>query len=206
MSTKGVSNIGQQIKVKPTTKNRIDLLKGADTYDNFICKMLTYFEETGITPISKIVSPVAAMSEAADRIIKVIRGIEKTSGATLTAIYNSVKNISSSGGGSDEAVNFSPEELQTLDNIVEKSKRLEKENAGYISEINELRNKLEISGQRQAATAGTDTAGINISKVREILDVLESKKKTSTFNPGIYEIGRNDFDSWMKRLKDELNK
>lgn len=192
-----------QIKIKDTTKLRIDALKHTDTYDSFIDKMLSYFESTGITPTSKIVSPVAAMREEADRIIKVIRGIEKSEGVTLKAIYDSVKNLSSSGSGEHtDAVNFTPEEMEKVNAVIDHAQHLEKENAGYISEIKELRQQLDLARER-TTTAVTDT-GINVSKVREILDVLNSKKKTTTFNTDIYEIPRNDFDIWMKRLKDEL--
>lgn len=193
-----------QIKIKDTTKLRIDALKHTDTYDSFIDKMLSYFESTGIMPTSKIVSPVAAMREEAERIIKVIRGIEKSEGVTLKAIYDSVKNLSFSGSGEHrDTVNFTPEEMEKVNAVIDHAQHLEKENAGYISEIKELRQQLDLARQEQTTTAGTDT-GINVSKVREILDVLNSKKKTTTFNTDIYEIPRNDFDIWMKRLKDEL--
>lgn len=194
-----------QIKIKDTTKLRIDTLKNSDTYDIFICKMLTYFEETGITPTSKIISPVAAVNEATDRIIKVIRGIEKSEGAILQDIYNIIKNplSGSVAPASGDNVVFTPEEMQKVNAVIDQAKRLEKENAGYLAEIKSLREKLELSEKNKPTNAGTGES-VNTSKIREILNVFDSKKKTTTFNADIYEIPRNDYDIWFKRLNDEL--
>ena len=77
------TNNNTQIKVKETTKLRLDLLKNSRTYDAVISDMLLYFETTGITPQSKIVSPAVAVKEQASRVIEVVRGIEKATNTKL---------------------------------------------------------------------------------------------------------------------------
>lgn len=205
MSTKTMNNNGQQIKVKPTTKINLDKLKGSDTYDGIICKMINYFESTGLNPDSKIISPVAAVAEAADRIIKVIRGVEKSTEVTLTGIYNTVKNLSSGSVSASvkNEVSFSPEEMQNINAVIERAEQVERDNARLTDEVKELKNKLEIA-EGESRTATGIHARLNVTKVLEILAVLDDKKKPSTFN-STYEIDRTTFDEYMKRLRIELN-
>ena len=87
------TNNNTQIKVKETTKLRLDLLKNSRTYDAVISDMLLYFETTGITPQSKIVSPAVAVKEQASRVIEVVRGIEKTTTARLKNIEQMVSRL-----------------------------------------------------------------------------------------------------------------
>lgn len=87
------TNNNTQIKVKETTKLRLDLLKNSRTYDAVISDMLLYFETTGITPQSKIVSPAVAVKEQASRVIEVVRGIEKATNTKLKNIEQMVSRL-----------------------------------------------------------------------------------------------------------------
>ena len=74
------------IKVKDTTKVRLDLFKNSKTYDAVISEMLLYFETTGITPQSNVMPPNVAAKEQASRVIEVVRGIEKSTNVRLKNI------------------------------------------------------------------------------------------------------------------------
>ena len=40
----------KNLKISPLTKNRLDKLKGRNTYDKYLDAVLGYFENTGIDP------------------------------------------------------------------------------------------------------------------------------------------------------------
>ena len=80
------SSTNNLIKVKDTTKVRLDLFKSNKTYDTVISEMLLYFETTGITPQSNVMPPNIAAKEQANRVIEVVRGIEKSTNVRLKNI------------------------------------------------------------------------------------------------------------------------
>lgn len=41
-------------------------------------------------------------------------------------------------------------------------------------------------------------------KLLEVVERIDGMKKVQTFNDAAYEIDRNTFDLWIKRLKEEL--
>jgi hypothetical protein len=65
------------IRIKESTRFRLDMLKGNKSHDAFVAEMLLYFETTGITPQSNVMPPNIAAKEQASRVIEVVRGIEK---------------------------------------------------------------------------------------------------------------------------------
>ena len=78
-------NKDTSVRVKESTKFRLDKSKGSKSHDAFIAEMLDYFDATGIMPQSKIASPAVTVKEQASRVIEVVRGVEK---ATNTRLKN----------------------------------------------------------------------------------------------------------------------
>lgn len=57
------------IRIKESTRFRLDMLKGNKSHDAFVAEMLLYFETTGITPQSNVMPPNIAAKEQASRTI-----------------------------------------------------------------------------------------------------------------------------------------
>lgn len=74
------------IRIKESTRFRLDMLKGNKSHDAFVAEMLLYFETTGITPQSNVMPPNIAAKEQASRVIEVVRGIEKSTNVRLKNI------------------------------------------------------------------------------------------------------------------------
>ena len=55
-------NKDTSVRVKESTKFRLDKSKGSKSHDAFIAEMLDYFDATGIMPQSKIASPAVTLS------------------------------------------------------------------------------------------------------------------------------------------------
>ena len=51
------------IRIKESTRFRLDMLKGSKSHDTFVAEMLLYFETTGITPQSNVMPPNVAAKE-----------------------------------------------------------------------------------------------------------------------------------------------
>lgn len=66
------------IKIYKTTKIRIDKMKGNQSMPIFIEGMVYYFEMTGLTPQSIRSHPSEDLKDGIERIVKIIRNIEKT--------------------------------------------------------------------------------------------------------------------------------
>ena len=74
------------IRIKESTRFRLDMLKGNKSHDAFVAEMLLYFETTGITPQSNVMPPNIAAKEQASRVIEVVGGIEKSTNVRLKNI------------------------------------------------------------------------------------------------------------------------
>ena len=195
------SSTNNLIKVKDTTKVRLDLFKNSKTYDTVISEMLLYFETTGITPQSNVMPPNIAAKEQASRVIEVVRGIEKSTNVRLKNIeqllLSLVGDLKTPGDNPDEYMHISQ-----VQELLERSKQLEQEARENREKAGKLQTDLEIARQEK----GTPAVGCNTHKILEIVERIDEVKKIPTFNDTVYEIDRNTLDMWVKRLKDELKK
>lgn len=192
----------KQIKVKDLTKMTLDKWKGNKTYDAFITEMLTYFEITGINPGSKIATPLVAVESQATRVIQVVRGIEKDQSVYLKSILDHVKRLS---GSPVAPAGFNPDEYIHINKVQELTGEMDKitqENAQAKGEIRKLQTELET--ERKKAPEGSGQ--VNTKVILEILDILDEKKQTSTFDLDSYRIDKSTFDKYIARLKSELKK
>ncbi len=65
------------IRVSPATAARVKQINKNKNYDEIISQMVDYFHITGVDPRSHVVSPVEETKRVGERIIKVVRSIEK---------------------------------------------------------------------------------------------------------------------------------
>lgn len=195
------SSTNNLIKVKDTTKVRLDLFKSNKTYDTVISEMLLYFETTGITPQSNVMPPNIAAKEQASRVIEIVRGIEKSTNVRMKNIeqllLSLVGKVKTPGDNPDEYMHISQ-----VQELLERSRQLEQEARENREKAGKLQTDLEIARQEK----GTSAVGCNTHKILEILERIDEVKKIPTFNDTVYEIDRNTLDMWVKRLKDELKK
>ena len=114
------------IRIKESTRFRLDMLKGNKSHDAFVAEMLLYFETTGITPQSNVMPPNIAAKEQASRVIEVVRGIEKSTNVRLKNIeqllLSLVGEVKTPGDNPDEYMHISQ-----VQELLERSKQLEQE-------------------------------------------------------------------------------
>lgn len=199
----------QQVKIKQTTKLRLDMLKGGKTYDQIISEMTGYFEQTGISPQSNVISPSVAVKAQADRVIEVVRGIEKTEKVILKSILDTVKFIAKSQAGEGLPADFNPDEylhINQVQELLSEAEQLKKDNAKKNDELARLKSKLEMTEATPAKESGSGVSDKVKKSLLELVGVFEERKKPSTFNEEIYEFDRNTFDQWIERFKSDIKK
>lgn len=199
-------NKDTSVRVKESTKFRLDKSKGSKSYDAFIAEMLDYFDATGIMPQSKIASPAATVKEQASRVIEVVRGVEKATNTKLKNIEQVLLRLVSEQMPVNENTSSSinPDEfmhLSQVQELLEKAKEQDRLIANYRDEIDKLRTELDNTSGRS-----DNHPEVNVHKLLEVVERIDSMKKIPTFNDTVYEIDRNSFDLWIKRFKDELKR
>jgi len=197
------------IRIYETTKNRLDVFKGRKSYNDLLEEMLSYFEITGVAPTSRIASPVVTMKEQSNRVIEVMRGVEKKQNVALNSIYELLKTVSLGTHNNEKGEPISPNDenylhINEVKDLIEKHKILEEsyrkteaKNRSLLQQVEELKSNPNL-------TNSTDLVNTNV--LLEIIETIDSSKKTATFNNAIYEIDRNIFDAWIGRLTKELKK
>lgn len=203
-------NKDTSVRVKESTKFRLDKSKGSKSHDAFIAEMLDYFDATGIMPQSKIASPAVTVKEQASRVIEVVRGVEKATNIRLKNIEQvllrlvseqiPVNENTSSSINPDEFMHLSQVQ-ELLQELLEKAKEQDRLIANYRDEIDKLRTELD-----NASGHSDNHPEVNVHKLLEVVERIDSMKKIPTFNDTVYEIDRNSFDLWIKRFKDELKR
>jgi predicted RNase H-like nuclease (RuvC/YqgF family) len=84
--------------------------------------------------------------------------------------------------------------------LLERAKEQERTIAKYRDEVSRLQGELEVSASKKTEVQSP----VNLNKLLEVVERIDSMKKIPTFNDTVYEIDRNSFDLWIKRFKDEL--
>ena len=194
-------SIYKNIPVKELTKYLLDEIKGSQSYDSFVNDMVNYFKMTGISPQSNLVSPVLVMKEQANRIIEVMRGIEKSQKKEFEKIklhFDQTEISAINPGNILDTNNYL--HISEVEELIQKTKDLSNQNENYAIEINKLRTEKETTKKTKAENKNS----INPSKVDEILEKIQSLSKTNSFNPNILEFDKNTLNEWFKRLKKEL--
>lgn len=106
------------IRIKESTRFRLDMLKGNKSHDAFVAEMLLYFETTGITPQSNVMPPNIAAKEQASRVIEVVRGIEKSTNVRLKNIeqllLSLVGEVKTPGDNPDEYMHICKYSINSL--------------------------------------------------------------------------------------------
>lgn len=194
------------IKTHESTKNRLDALKGRRSYNTILEEMLSYFEQTGITPSSRITSPDAVMKEQSSRVIEVMKGVEKRQYLTLDAIYDLLKSVSLNVQQNEKTETSKDDEnyihVKEVVALIEQHKKLKE-----LYSASEEKNKshlIEIEHLKAKTTSENLNESVDTDKLLEIVETIENRKKPATFNSSIYEIEKTVFDAWITRLKDEL--
>lgn len=91
--------------------------------------------------------------------------------------------------------------LSQVQELLEKAKEQDRLIANYRDEIDKLRTELDNTSGRS-----DNHPEVNVHKLLEVVERIDSMKKIPTFNDTVYEIDRNSFDLWIKRFKDELKR
>lgn len=191
------------IRIKESTRFRLDMLKGSKSHDAFVAEMLLYFETTGITPQSNVMPPNIAAKEQASRVIEVVRGIEKSTNVRLKNIEQLLLSLV----GETKTPGDNPDEYMHISQVQELLEAFQANwNPGGQGKIGRrpgsCKRILKWLGRRKELRP----SGCNTHKILEIVERIDEVKKIPTFNDTVYEIDRNTLDMWVKRLKDELKK
>ena len=82
------------IRIDQDTKKRLDRLKGCRSYNLMIAEMLRNFEQTGIAPSSRMVYTEEMMKIQSNRIIEVLKDVEKRKSSSMDEILKLLERIS----------------------------------------------------------------------------------------------------------------
>lgn len=197
------------IKILREVKSRLDIQKKSKSYSVYINDMVLYFDALNISPDSFSTHPSIEIKNDIERVIKIIRAIEKDK---ITPILNDVRKCEQLLNSQKlpptpkdsnidvienllAELNNSSDEVLTMDdllNFISISKEREKE-------IIQLK---EQSNNRPLSIMPPDKA-YNSKLLLELLQEIESN---GTSKDGKFIIDLNFFDAYIKRIKDELNK
>ncbi len=163
------------IRIEKEVKDLLDKTKKRRTYSDFLMSMLSYFENTKISPDSNIIPPNEVIKTQANRIIEVTRGVEKSQLKYFEAIMEICLEINlNKQQKNGTPIDYSNPESFTLEEVqelVSKCQNLEKENAQNQAEVKRLKN---LSDTKTSDTNGT----LSQYKKDIIFEVLDSMGKS----------------------------
>ena len=191
----------QNIKIELSVKSRLDATKNDTSYSDYVDAMLRYFEITNIEPRSWKVYPGLQAQKDIERIIKIIKAIEKDFIKPTYDIVKSNRHVNLPAVPEPEigSPSMPLEDVQELiDKYTEQSEALERkeEELAQLREENEkLKGKInqEISGDN-----------INKEAIIQALESIESAMVKSVHSPDL-RINPKVFSSYKDRIINELN-
>lgn len=143
----------KNLKISPLTKNRLDKLKGRNTYDKYLDAVLGYFENTGIDPgysqlppqqsiIKALKEESAVLFKRIEDGIKIMRNIEMQK---LDPVVHGIEAILS--GSSSSGVEDIGPDAEEVYQLVQINERLESKIKEQDNLISDLRRQLRLSQQ-----------------------------------------------------------
>ena len=147
-----------------------------------------------------MVSPVVAIKEYANRVIEVVRGIEKTQKVTLCAILDSINELLGQRSPTIPVLGQSPVNpdeymhIHEVEELLHEAEQLRKEVQRKNEEVDRLRSQIEIANKQTPANSPENNQVASIKNALGDIDYFRRAKKITTFNDDIYEFDRSTFE------------
>lgn len=189
------------IRLSEETKTRLKNIEGG-SYEDKISMMLDYFSKTGVSPDSKIVSPVHEVQKQSERIIKIIRNIElKKISPTLKA----VEILLQKGGGDSTTIDtqFDAAELEKIGLLRDEFEKKKNENSELKKQVEILRND-----QNSGASTTSNNADFqsDFDSIKNIILDLNDAKMNTQLKADSFLINKNIFNNSYKKIIEVTNK
>ena len=190
----------KNLKISPLTKNRLDKLKGRNTYDKYLDAVLGYFENTGIDPrysqlppqqsiIKALKEESAVLFKRIEDSIKIMRNIEMQK---LDPVMHGIETILS--GSSSSGVEDIGPDAEEVYQLLKINERLESKIKEQDNLISDLRRQLRLSQQ---------TA--NVQEVISTVEELLSDRMLPTDKNGDYILSKEHRLQLIRKMKTYSN-
>lgn len=190
----------KNLKISPLTKNRLDKLKGRNTYDKYLDAVLGYFENAGIDPrysqlppqqsiIKALKEESAVLFKRIEDSIKIMRNIEMQK---LDPVMHGIETILS--GSSSSGVEDIGPDAEEVYQLVQINERLESKIKEQDNLISDLRRQLRLSQQ---------TA--NVQEVISTVEELLSDRILPTDKNGDYILSKEHRLQLIRKIKTYSN-
>lgn len=190
----------KNLKISPLTKNRLDKLKGRNTYDKYLDAVLGYFENTGIDPgysqlppqqsiIKALKEESAVLFKRIEDGIKIMRNIEMQK---LDPVVHGIEAILS--GSSSSGVEDIGPDAEEVYQLVQINERLESKIKEQDNLISDLRRQLRLSQQTT-----------NVQEVISTVEELLSDKILPTDKNGDFILSKEHRLQLIRKIKTYSN-
>lgn len=190
----------KNLKISPLTKNRLDKLKGRNTYDKYLDAVLGYFENTGIDPgysqlppqqsiIKALKEESAVLFKRIEDGIKIMRNIEMQK---LDPVVHGIEAILS--GSSSSGVEDIGPDAEEVYQLVQINERLESKIKEQDNLISDLRRQLRLSQQTT-----------NVQEVISTVEELLSDRILPTDKNGDFILSKEHRFQLIRKIKTYSN-
>lgn len=190
----------KNLKISPLTKNRLDKLKGRNTYDKYLDAVLGYFENTGIDPgysqlppqqsiIKALKEESAVLFKRIEDGIKIMRNIEMQK---LDPVVHGIEAILS--GSSSSGVEDIAPDTEEVYQLVQINERLESKIKEQDNLISDLRRQLRLSQQTT-----------NVQEVISTVEELLSDRILPTDKNGDFILSKEHRLQLIRKIKTYSN-
>lgn len=190
----------KNLKISPLTKNRLDKLKGRNTYDKYLDAVLGYFENTGIDPgysqlppqqsiIKALKEESAVLFKRIEDGIKIMRNIEMQK---LDPVVHGIEAILS--GSSSSGVEDIGPDAEEVYQLVQINERLESKIKEQDNLISDLRRQLRLSQQTT-----------NVQEVISTVEELLSDRILPTDKNGDFILSKEHRLQLIRKIKTYSN-
>ena len=186
-------------KIEESVYARLEAVKGSYSISSYIDLMLNYFTVTATDPKAAQAHPTILALKELERIIKIIKAVEKDKLNPILAIVKEMREygIKKESSGS-ESIDISVEEVTAVVNANEQlTKELDKQ-----KKLNsELNNKIAILEANKPSIAGLSES--SVTELKELLEWLKDNTKSSNFTSDLI-INKSTFATFVTRFQDAL--
>ena len=194
----------KSIQVTQEVYDALSKLKREQSFDAFL-RGVSQILERDNTSVKNYEDPIEkAIKAQANRIIEVMRGIEKKQEKHLLTILQQAQQISSPAISPSETL--SEEDRANIEALIALNKEQSETISKLQGERNRLLTQLELEERKSTSSSGQGLDEESVKELLEQLYKLEGKMSPDYINKSSLNINRSDFKVIIDTLKETIKK
>lgn len=188
----------KSVLLSSNTKQRLDVLKRGLSFDAYLSKVADFFENSGASlddgklPINQL------LKDQANRIIEVMRGIEKKQNTLFKSLAERIEQSSLSTPSTEIERFLDMDDLAQVQQVIDRNSELERKMKDLQAEVKALKAQKEFLEKQPVPSL----SGIDEEQLLQLVDKMRGTFKPSPIEKDKFFISKSEANAILSRIEE----